>query len=110
MPSFWWRRPGTTWCNCGTWHCCEEDWTPWICTTTGRSPEKFFDLDDTIQPNHLMSPPVPPQPPPDFKDPRGMPGFLPQFFPRANGQDAPPPDTAPWEDRVMLEFLGIYYE
>jgi hypothetical protein len=57
-----------------------------------------------------MNPPIPPQPPADFKDPRSAPGFLPQFIPRANGQDAPRPDSAPWEDRVMLEFLAIYYE
>src|SRR5947208_2796583 len=45
-----------------------------------------------------------------FQDPRSGNGFLPQHYPRANGKDAPPTDAAARNDRILLEFLAVYYE
>ena len=44
------------------------------------------------------------------EDPRSRSGFLPQFYPSANGKAAPPVDAAEQNDRITLEFLAAYYE
>jgi hypothetical protein len=44
-----------------------------------------------------------------FEDPRSRSGFLPQFYPKANGQSAPPADATERNDRIILEFLAAYY-
>jgi len=44
------------------------------------------------------------------EDPRSGSGFLPQYYPAANGKDAPPADATERNDQIMLEFLGAYYE
>ena len=43
-------------------------------------------------------------------DPRREPGFRPSFYPSANGKDAPPVDADAQNDRILLEFLAVYYE
>jgi hypothetical protein len=45
----------------------------------------------------------------NFEDPRTSPGFLPQFYPRGNGDEAPPADSAGQNERILLEFLAAYY-
>src|SRR5262245_42005024 len=45
-----------------------------------------------------------------FKDPRPRSGFLPQFYPTANGQSAPPVEATGRNDRIILEFLAAYYD
>src|SRR5437899_2481627 len=45
-----------------------------------------------------------------FQDPRSRSDFLPQHYPRANGKEAPPIDAAAQNDRIVLEFLAVYYE
>src|SRR5882724_11146721 len=44
------------------------------------------------------------------EDPRSRSGFLLQYYPAANGKDAPPADATERNDRIMLEFLAAYYE
>ena len=53
-----------------------------------------------------------PQPnlPGGFEDPRGRRDFLPQYYPMANGKDAPPLGAAERNDRLVLEFLAAYYD
>ncbi len=45
-----------------------------------------------------------------LQDPRRRSDFLPQHYPRANGKEAPPIDAAGQNDRIVLEFLAVYYE
>ena len=45
-----------------------------------------------------------------FQDPRSRSDFLPQHYPRANGKEAPPIDAAAQNDRIVLEFLAVYYK
>jgi len=45
-----------------------------------------------------------------LQDPRSETGFRPSFYPRANGKDAPPVDSAAQNDRIILEFLAAYYQ
>ena len=45
-----------------------------------------------------------------FQDPRSRSDFLPQHYPRANGKEAPPIDAAAQNDRILLEFLAVYYK
>lgn len=56
-----------------------------------------------------MTPP-PIQPSGGFDDPRGRPDFLPAFYPKANGQEAPPLQATERHDRIVLEFLAAYYD
>ena len=44
-----------------------------------------------------------------FEDPRQCAGFSPQFYPIANGAEAPPVDARAQNDRIVLEFLAAYY-
>src|SRR5580765_8509775 len=45
-----------------------------------------------------------------FEDPRSRSGFLPQFYPTANGKNAPPAGATERNDRIILEFLAAYYD
>src|SRR5215212_4009829 len=45
----------------------------------------------------------------NFEDPRHCADFLPQFYPTANGSDAPPVESSGQNDRIVLEFLAAYY-
>ena len=45
-----------------------------------------------------------------FEDPRSRSGFLRQFYPTANGQNASPVDATERNDRIILEFLAAYYD
>ena len=45
----------------------------------------------------------------NFEDPRRCADFLPQFYPTANGKEAPPLDSPGQNDRIVLEFLAAYY-
>src|SRR5439155_19853405 len=45
----------------------------------------------------------------NFLDPRRCADFLPQFYPSANGKEAPSADGADQNDRIVLEFLAAYY-
>lgn len=47
---------------------------------------------------------------PRFLDPRRQAGFLPTFYPTANGSTPPPPGTNTPHLRVQLEFLAAYYQ
>jgi hypothetical protein len=44
-----------------------------------------------------------------FADPRRDGDFVPEYYPRANGQEAPPLDATEQNDRIVLEFLAAYY-
>ena len=44
-----------------------------------------------------------------FEDPRRRHDFVPQFYPKANGRDAPAVDAAGQNDRIVLQFLAAYY-
>jgi hypothetical protein len=44
-----------------------------------------------------------------FEDPRRSHDFLPQYYPKANGKDAPI-DAVERNDRLVLEFLAAYYD
>ena len=44
------------------------------------------------------------------EDPRSRDGFLPQYYPSANGKYAPPVEATERNDRILLEFLAAYYE
>ena len=45
----------------------------------------------------------------ELGDPRCRHDFLPQYYPMANGKDAPPIDAVERNDRIVLEFLAAYY-
>jgi hypothetical protein len=45
-----------------------------------------------------------------FENPRSRNGFLPRFYPKANGQNAPPADATERNDRIVLECLAAYYD
>ena len=50
----------------------------------------------------------------NFEDPRRCADFLPQFYPKINGKEAPPidslgPSGKTQNDRIVLEFLAAYY-
>ncbi|MBI4659573.1 MAG: hypothetical protein HY735_12100 [Verrucomicrobia bacterium] len=45
-----------------------------------------------------------------FDDPRRRSGFLPHYYPKANGKEAPPFDASARNDRIMHEFLAAYYD
>src|SRR6188474_723534 len=47
--------------------------------------------------------------PANFDDPRTQAKFLPQYYPRANGNDAPPAATSDRNERIILDFVGAYY-
>jgi hypothetical protein len=44
------------------------------------------------------------------KDPRLRSDFLAKYYPSANARKAPPPGASSRNDRVMLEFLSLYYD
>src|SRR5215207_7554082 len=44
-----------------------------------------------------------------FEDPRCSADFLPQFYPTANRNEAPPMDSSGQNDRIVLQFLAAYY-
>ena len=44
------------------------------------------------------------------EDPRRRPDFRPQYYPKANDRNCPPPGASARNDRVMLEFLAVYYQ
>src|SRR2546422_5721915 len=44
-----------------------------------------------------------------FEDPRSRSDFLREYYPKANGKDAPPEDSPQRNDRIMIEFLAAYY-
>src|SRR5438093_8024660 len=44
-----------------------------------------------------------------FEDPRSRSDFRREYYPKANGRDAPPEDSPERNDRIMLEFLAAYY-
>jgi hypothetical protein len=50
------------------------------------------------------------EPPPDFLDPRLLPGFERACWPRCNGAAAPPPGSPGLHERRCLEFLAAFYE
>jgi hypothetical protein len=45
-----------------------------------------------------------------FEDPRRRSDFQPQYYPRANGKDAPPVDVVERNDHILLEFVAAYYD
>ena len=45
-----------------------------------------------------------------FEDPRQCAGFLPRFYPTANGKAAPAAESPDRNERVALEFLAAYYQ
>lgn len=45
-----------------------------------------------------------------FEDPRSRSDFRAKCYPRANGGKAPPLDAAARNDRIILEFLAVYYD
>ncbi|HTL55812.1 MAG TPA: hypothetical protein VL361_09040 [Candidatus Limnocylindrales bacterium] len=47
---------------------------------------------------------------PVFEDPRSRTDFRAKYYPRANAREGPPPDASARNERVMLEFLAVYYE
>lgn len=51
----------------------------------------------------------PPDPPPDFTDPRSAADFVPAHWPAANGTDPPPWEEAERHERRCIEFLASYY-
>jgi hypothetical protein len=42
-------------------------------------------------------------------DPRGRSDFQSSHYPKANGKEAPPLDAQDRNDRIVLEFLSVYY-
>ena len=48
--------------------------------------------------------------PDSIDDPRCRPDFLPRYYPKANGCEAPPIDATDRNDRIKLQFLAVYYE
>jgi hypothetical protein len=44
------------------------------------------------------------------EDPRRRRDFRPQYYPKANGQDGPPPGAAARNDRATIEFLAAYHQ
>src|SRR5438874_7972871 len=46
----------------------------------------------------------------NLEDPRPCADFLPQFYPMANGKEAPPLENAGQNERIVLEFLAAYYQ
>ena len=44
-----------------------------------------------------------------MKDPRSLPDFEPQYYPRANGEQRPAPDAVEQNDRIKVEFAAAYY-
>ena len=50
-----------------------------------------------------------PQPGP-FEEPRTRTDYDPRYYPRVNGQDAPPPDATERNDCIKLQFLAAYYD
>jgi hypothetical protein len=50
------------------------------------------------------------EPPPDFVDPRLLPGFQRTSWPLCNGDAAPPPGTEDSYQRRCVEFLAAFYE
>jgi hypothetical protein len=46
----------------------------------------------------------------DQTDPRSMPDFQERFFPLCNGKPAPLPANSKGNERIMLEFLALYYQ
>ena len=55
--------------------------------------------------------PTPPsfEPLPDFKDPRLEPGFMPEHWPRCNGEESSAPDASDLHSRRCIEFLAHFY-
>src|SRR6516225_1639950 len=45
-----------------------------------------------------------------FEDPRTRSGFRVEYYPKANGREAPPLDASGRNDRFILEFLAVYYD
>jgi hypothetical protein len=45
-----------------------------------------------------------------LNDPRSRHDFQQAFYPSANGKPAPRPDAEARNDRIMLEFLAVYYD
>ena len=58
----------------------------------------------------IMNRATQPNVPGGFEDPRGRSGFLPQYYPKANGRDAPPIDAVERNDHLVLRFLAAYYD
>jgi hypothetical protein len=44
-----------------------------------------------------------------INDPRGQPGFQSAHYPKANGKEPPPANAEDRNDRIVLEFLSVYY-
>src|SRR5437870_3888075 len=44
-----------------------------------------------------------------IEDPRSRSNFRPAYYPKANGKEAPSADAAGRNERIMLEFLAVYY-
>ena len=57
----------------------------------------------------LMTPTPQPSRQSSFEDPRCSSDFLPQYYPRANGREAPALEAMEGNDRITLEFLAAYY-
>jgi hypothetical protein len=56
--------------------------------------------------NQIKTPPASPA----FEDPRTRSGFRAKYYPKANRREAPAVNTTGRNDRVILEFLAVYYE
>jgi hypothetical protein len=56
--------------------------------------------------NQIKTPPASPA----FEDPRTRSDFGAKYYPKANRREAPALDTTGRNDRVILEFLAVYYE
>jgi hypothetical protein len=46
----------------------------------------------------------------EWLDPRKAPGFNPDWYPKADGREAPASDSTDACDRIRLQFLAAYYE
>ena len=44
-----------------------------------------------------------------INDPRGQPDFEFSHYPKANGKEAPPANAGDRNERIVLEFLSVYY-
>src|SRR5262245_52730713 len=51
-----------------------------------------------------------PAPSSAFQDPRSRSDFRSEYYPKANGRQAPPLNASGRNDRLMLEFLAVYYD
>lgn len=69
-----------------------------------NEPDRFF------EPQKHMNPKTSFDSPGALEDPRCRPDFLPQYYPKLNGGDGPPPGSTTRNDLIMIEFRAAYYD